>query len=183
MTRKILLALAGILVVFVAIVAMQPSEYRVARTVRISASASTVFAQVNDFHKWQAWNPWARLDPSMKQAYEGAPAGVGAIYTWAGNHEVGEGRMTLTESRPNELVRITLEFLKPFAGTSTAEFTFKPEGTRTAVTWSMTGKVNFMAKVIHLFINMDRMLGEKFETGLAQLKSITEATPSTARSQ
>ena len=183
MIRKILLALAGVVVVFVAIVAMQPSEYRVARTARISASAEAVFGQVNDFHKWQAWSPWARLDPAMKQTYEGAPAGVGAVYTWAGNNEVGEGRMTLTESRPSELVRINLEFLKPFAGTSTAEFTFKPEGTQTAVTWSMTGKVNFMAKVVHLFMDMDRMIGDKFEQGLARLKSITEAGQSTARSQ
>ena len=183
MLTKVLIALAVIVIVFVVVVAMRPSEYRVARTITISAPAPVVFAQVNDFHKWNAWNPWAKMDPAMKQTYEGAPAGTGAVYTWTGNRQVGEGRMTLTESRPNELVRITLEFLKPFAGTSTAEFTFKPEGTRTAVTWSMTGKVNFMAKVIHLFINMDRMLGEKFETGLAQLKSITEATPSTARSQ
>jgi len=183
MIRKILIALAGIAVVFVAIVAMRPSEYRVARTVRISASAPAVFAQVNDFHKWEAWSPWAKLDPAMKQTYEGAPAGIGAIYRWAGNNEVGEGRMTLTESRPSELVRITLEFLKPFAGTSIAEFTFKPEGNQTAVTWSMTGKVNFTAKVVHLVMDMDRMIGDKFETGLAQLKSITEATPATARSQ
>jgi len=90
MIRKILIALAGIVVVFVAIVAMQPSEYRVARTVRISASAPAVFAQVNDFHKWEAWSPWAKLDPAMKQTYEGAPAGIGAIYRWAGNNEVGE---------------------------------------------------------------------------------------------
>src|SRR3989441_3809368 len=88
----------------------------------------------------------------MKQGYEGAPAGIGAIYTWAGNSEVGEGRMTLSESRPSDLVRIRLEFLKPFATTSTAEFSFKPEGDHTAVTWSMTGKVNFMAKVVHLFM-------------------------------
>src|SRR5881396_1990852 len=183
MLIKILVALAVIVLGFVGVVAMRPSEYRVARTATIAAPAPAVFAQVNDFHKWEAWNPWAKLDPAMKQAYEGAPAGIGAIYTWAGNSEVGEGRMTLTESRPSDLVRIRLEFLKPFAGTSTAEFTFKPEGNQTAVTWSMTGKVNFMAKVVHLFMDMDRMIGDKFETGLAQLKSITEATPSTARSQ
>jgi len=58
MIRKILIALAGIVVVFVAIVAMQPSEYRVARTATIAAPAPAVFAQVNDFHKWEAWSPW-----------------------------------------------------------------------------------------------------------------------------
>ena len=183
MIRKILIALAGIVVVFVAIVAMQPSEYRVARTATIAAPAPAVFAQVNDFHKWEAWSPWAKLDPAMKQTYEGAPAGTGAIYAWAGNNEVGEGRMTLTESRPSDLIRINLEFLKPFAATSTAEFAFKPEGNRTVVTWSMAGNVNFMAKIVHLFMDMDRMIGDKFEQGLARLKSITETGQSTARSQ
>ena len=177
MLIKILVALAVIVLGFVGVVAMRPSEYRVARTATIAAPAPAVFAQVNDFHKWDAWNPWAKLDPAMKQAYEGATAGIGAIYTWAGNSEVGEGRMTLTESRPSDLVRIRLEFLKPFATTSTAEFSFKPEGDHTAVTWSMTGKVNFMAKVVHLFMDMDRMIGGNFEKGLAQLKSVVEAAP------
>ena len=177
MLIKILVALAVIVLGFVGVVAMRPSEYRVARTTTIAAPAPAVFAQVNDFHKWEGWNPWAKLDPAMKQAYAGAPAGIGAIYTWAGNSEVGEGRMTLTESRPSDLVRIRLEFLKPFATTSTAEFSFKPEGDHTAVTWSMTGKVNFMAKVVHLFMDMDRMIGGNFEKGLAQLKSVVEAAP------
>src|SRR5216117_3366127 len=162
MLTKILIALAVIVVGFIVVVAMRPSEYRVARTTTISAPAPAVFAQVNDFHRWEAWSPWATLDPAMKQTYEGAPAGTGAIYAWAGNNEVGEGRMTLTESRPSDLIRIRLEFLKPFAATSTAEFAFKPEGNRTVVTWSMAGNVNFMAKIVHLFMDMDRMIGDKF---------------------
>ncbi len=172
---KILIALAAIAVVLVVIVATRPSEFRVARTARIAASAPVVFAQVNDFHKWEAWSPWAKLDPAMKQAYEGAPAGTGAVYTWAGNKEVGEGRMTLTESRPSELIKIELEFVKPFATTSTAEFTFKPEGDHTLVTWSMTGQNNFIAKAVHLFMDMDTMVGGQFENGLAQMKSVAEA--------
>jgi uncharacterized protein YndB with AHSA1/START domain len=96
------------------------------------------------------------------------------VYSWSGNREVGEGRMTMLESRPNELIRINLEFLKPFAATSTAEFTFRPEGERTTVTWSMVGNANFVAKAIHLFVDMDAMIGGNFEKGLAQLKSIVE---------
>src|SRR5688572_12017525 len=119
MLMKILIAVAVIVVVFIIIVALQPKEYRVARSAAISAPPSAVFAQVNDFHKWEAWNPWGKIDPAMKQAYEGAPAGTGAVYTWAGNNEVGEGRMTITESRPSELIRVKLEFLKPFAATNT----------------------------------------------------------------
>jgi len=180
MLIKTLIALAGVVVVVVVVVASRPVEFHVARTARIAAPAAAVFAQVNDFHKWDAWNPWATLDPAMKQSYEGAPAGAGAVYTWAGNSQVGEGRMTLTESRPSDLIRIKMEFLKPFAGTSTAEFTFRPEGDQTVVTWSMEGRNNFMAKAIHLVMNMDKMIGGQFEQGLAQMKAVAEAAPRTS---
>jgi len=176
MLKIVLIALAIVIVVFVVIVALQPSQFRVARSATVSAPPAALFAQVNDFHKWEAWNPWGQIDPAMKQTYAGAPAGVGAIYTWNGNKEVGQGRMTILESRPNGLVRVKLEFFKPFAATNTAEFTFQPEGNQTAVTWRMTGEKNFMAKAIHLFMSMDRMIGGQFEKGLAQMKAIAEAT-------
>jgi len=175
--KKILIALVALVIVLVLIVAMQPAEFRVSRTATIAAPAPAVFAQVNDFHNWEAWSPWAKIDPAMKQSFAGAPAGTGAIYTWAGNHEVGEGRMTIAESRPSDLIRIDLEFLKPFAGTATAEFTFKAQSDQTAVTWSMTGKKNFVAKAIHLIMNMDRLIGGQFESGLARMKTVAEAAP------
>ena len=174
MLTNSLIALAVNVIGLGTVVAMQPSEFRVARTATIAAPAPAVFNQVNDFHNWAAWNPWATLDPGMKQTYEGAPAGTGAIYTWAGNRQVGEGRMTLTESRPSDLIRIRLEFLKPLAAISTAEFTFKPEGKQTVVTWSMVGRNNFMAKAVHLVMNIDRMIGGNFEQGLARMKAVVE---------
>jgi hypothetical protein len=176
MLKIILIAVPVIVIVLVVIVTLQPSDFRVARSVIISAPPPTVFAQVNDFHKWEAWNPWGKIDPAMKQTYEGAPAGVGSIYTWTGNNEVGQGRMTIIESRPSDLVRIKLDFLKPFAATNMAEFTFTPEGNQTAVTWSMTGQKNFIAKAIHLFMSMEKMIGGQFAKGLAEMKSIAEAT-------
>ena len=177
MLTKVLLALGVLVVVLVIVVATRPAEFHVVRTAVIDAPAPAVFAQVNDFHKWEAWNPWAKLDPGMKQAYEGAPAGTGAIYTWAGNHEVGEGRMILTESRPNDLIRVRLEFVRPFRATNVAEFTFTPQGNQTAVTWSMTGRNNFMAKALHLVMNMDAMVGGQFEKGLAAMRSVVQAGP------
>jgi len=175
MLKKILAVSVIIIFGLVAVVATRPAQFHVARTTTIAAPAPVVFAQVNDFHKWEAWNPWAKLDPAVKQAYEGAPAGTGAIYTWSGNSEVGAGRMTIVESHPSDLIRINLEFLKPIAGTSTAEFTFKPEGDGTAVTWSMDGTNGFLAKAIGLVFNMDRMIGGQFEKGLADMKTVAEA--------
>lgn len=176
MLKKILIALAVIVIVFVIVVALQPAGFRIVRSTTIAAPAPKVFEQVNDFHKWDGWSPWAKLDPAMKTTFDGAPAGTGAIYSWSGNNDVGEGRMTLTESRPNELVQIKLEFIKPFAATNTTEFTFKPEADKTMVTWSMFGTNNFMAKAFGLFMNMDKMVGGDFEKGLAQLKSVAETT-------
>jgi hypothetical protein len=172
----VLIALAAVVIVFVAVVAMRPSEFRIARSATMSAPASDVFAQVNDFHKWEAWSPWAKLDPAAKNTYEGAPAGTGAVFTWSGNSQVGEGTMTMTECDLNDRIMINLEFRKPFKATNTAEFTFKSHGHQTEVTWSMSGRSNFVHKAFGLFMNMDKMVGGEFEKGLASMKSIVEST-------
>jgi uncharacterized protein YndB with AHSA1/START domain len=171
----ILLTLAAIIVGLLIVIAMQPAEFRVERSATIPAPPEEVFAQVNDFHAWKEWSPWAKLDPQSKETYEGSEAGTGAIFKWSGNNEVGEGMMTVTDSQPNELIRIKLDFIRPFAATNTAEFTFKPEGDQTRVTWSMFGQNTFMGKAIHLVMDMDKMVGGNFEQGLAQMKSAVEA--------
>jgi hypothetical protein len=175
MLKWILAAVAAVVVIFLAVVALQPSDFRIERSATMAAPAPAVFAQVNDLRSWQAWSPWEKIDPQLKRTYEGPQAGTGAAYAWAGNKDVGEGRMTITESRPGERILINLEFFKPFAATNTAEFSFKPAGDDTAVTWSMTGKNNFLSKAICLFVNMDRMVGGMFEQGLQQMKSVVES--------
>ena len=174
MLKTILIVVPVILIAFGIVVAMQPADFRITRTATISAPPADVFAQVNDFSKWQNWSPWAKLDPAAKSTFEGPAAGTGARFRWAGNNQVGEGRMTITESHPSDLVRIELEFLKPFKATNTAEFTFKPEGNQTVVSWSMFGKNNFMGKAMGLIMDCDKMLGGQFEQGLANMKSVAE---------
>jgi hypothetical protein len=173
-----LAAVAAVIVVFLIVVALQPSDFKVERSATMRAPAPAAFAQVNDFQNWQAWSPWEKVDPALKRQYEGPKAGTGAVYAWQGNKDVGEGRMTIMESRPGELVRIKLEFFKPFAATNTAEFSFKPAGAdTTAVTWSMSGQNNFLSKAICLFVNMDKMVGGMFDQGLAQMKTVVERRP------
>ncbi|WP_367870927.1 SRPBCC family protein [Luteolibacter sp. Populi] len=175
MLRKILLGLAAILLILIGVIAMQPPDFKVERSATVSAPPATVFGQVNDFHKWEAWSPWEKLDPALKRTFEGPESGVGAKYGWVGNSKVGEGKMTIEDSRPAELVKIKLEFIKPMAATSDTVFTFTPEGPGTKVTWTMSGKNNFMAKAFGLFMNMDKMVGGDFEKGLAQMKAVAEA--------
>jgi hypothetical protein len=174
MFKKILIGLAALILIFVAVVAMQPSNYRVERTAKIAAPQADVFAQVNDFHKWDAWSPWAKIDPAAKVGFEGPEAGQGAAMTWSGNDEVGEGKVTIVDSRPSDLVKVKVDFVRPFAGTNSSEFQFKPEGDQTAVTWTMSGEQNFIAKAFCLVMNGQKMMGDDMEKGLAQMKSVAE---------
>jgi uncharacterized protein YndB with AHSA1/START domain len=174
MIVKILIPLAAIAAGLAVLVARQPSTFRIARTAVISAPPDQVFAQVNDLHAWEAWSPWLKADPAARTAYEGPRTGTGAAFTWAGNRHVGEGSMTITESRPGELIRLRLDFRRPFASTSTAAFTFEPQGDRILVTWTMSGENTLVARLLHLFVDMDAMIGGKFDEGLTQLKAIAE---------
>lgn len=174
MLKKILIGLAVIVIVFLIVVAVQPSTYSVTRSATIAATPEAVFPHVNELKKWAAWNPWEKLDPNMKLTYEGPEAGVGASYSWVGNNEVGEGRMTITECKPNESIRFKLEFFKPMAGVSEAEFAFQSQGHQTGVTWTMSGKNNFIGKAMCLFMDMEKMIGGQFEKGLGNLKSLVE---------
>jgi uncharacterized protein YndB with AHSA1/START domain len=180
MFKKILLILVALAIIFSIVVAMQPADYRVERSTTIAAPAADVFAHVNDFHKWEAWSPWLKIDPNAKNSYEGPTSGKDAAFKWSGNSEVGEGKMTITESRPNELIKIRLDFIRPMEATSDVEFTFKPQGDQTAVTWSMAGKNGFLFKAIHLVMNCEKMIGDKYEEGLANLKAVVEKAPKVA---
>ena len=175
MLRKILIALVVIATGLLALIASRPDSFQIARSTTIAAPADVVFPLINDFHGWAKWSPWAELDPNMKLTYTGAASGPGSVYEWAGNDKVGEGRMTLTDSKPNEKIGIKLEFMKPFTATNTTTFTIKPESGGVTVNWDMAGQNNFMAKAVSLFMNMDKEIGGDFEKGLAKLKSVAEA--------
>lgn len=173
--KIVLGSLAAIVALLLIVISLRPDDFRVSRTGSINAPASVVFENVNDLHKWQIWSPWAKMDPHAKNTFEGPPTGTGSAFTWSGNDKVGEGTMTITESRPHDRVLINLEFRKPFAGTNLTEFTFRPEGNQTFVTWTMSGKANFMAKAVGLIIDCDKLIGPQFEEGLANLRSVSEA--------
>jgi hypothetical protein len=176
MLKKILLAFFIAVGVVLGLIIVQPATYAVTRSTTIAAPPQVVFGQINDFHKWEAWSPWAKIDPAMKQTYSGAPEGPGASYHWSGNDKAGEGNMTIGESSPNERVLIELLFTRPYVSSSVIAFTVKPDGAGSAVTWNMTGRSNFALKAISLFSSMDKMVGPDFEKGLAQLKTVSETT-------
>jgi hypothetical protein len=177
-----MLKIAGIVVVVLLIVvagilihaATKPNDFRVERRLAIKAPPEKIYAQIADFHAWASWSPYEKKDPDMKRSFTGAPSGKGAVYAWDGDKNVGAGRMEVLDAPAPSLVKIKLDFLKPFEGHNTAEFTMVPAGDATAVTWAMYGPSPFMMKVMGTFMNMDKMIGDDFAVGLANLKAASE---------
>ena len=179
MFLKILMGVAGALVLFAAVVATRPSTYHVERKLGIAAPAGLVFGVLNDLHQFEGvlvlfGSPWDKLDPNMQKTYEGPAAGVGQALAWNSTKGVGKGRMTIEESVPGQKVAIRIEFVKPMKSTATSRITLAATPAGTVVTWSMDGKHNFVGKAFGLFMDMDRMLGSDIEKGLAQLKTVAE---------
>jgi hypothetical protein len=164
------MAIAAILI----LAATKPDTFRVTRTATIHAPAAKIFPLINDFHQWGQWSPWESRDPAMQRTFSGANSGMGAVYAWEGNNAVGAGRMEIIEAAAPGKIAIKLDFIKPFEGHNVAEFTMLPQGDATLVTWTMHGPTPFLGKIIHVFMNMDNMIGKDFAAGLASLKSITE---------
>lgn len=154
--------------------ATRPDTFRLQRSITINAPADKIFPFINDFHQWPSWSPWEKMDPNMKKTHSGSPQGKGAVYEWEGNNQVGTGGMEIVESMTPSRIVIKLDFLKPFEAHNFAEFTLEPQGGTTNVTWAMYGPQPFMAKVMNVFGMTERMVGPQFETGLADLKTISE---------
>jgi uncharacterized protein YndB with AHSA1/START domain len=168
----VILALAVAAVLILA--GKKPDIFSVRREIDIKAPPETIFPLINDFHQWGSWSPWENKDPAMQRGFSGAASGKGAIYGWEGNRNVGSGRMEIIDTAAPTRIVIKLDFLKPFEGHNTAEFTMLPQGDTTHVSWLMTGPSPFIGKIMHVFINMDAMVGKDFAIGLSNLKALTE---------
>ena len=175
---EIIAIIAVVLAIAIAILlilaATKPDTFTVRRATTVKAPPEKIFPLINDFHQWGTWSPYETKDPAMKRTYSGTASGKGAVYAWQGNKNVGSGRMEILDSSAPSKIVIKLDFFAPFEGHNTAEFTMLPQGDVTNVTWLMHGPVPFMAKIMHVLMNIDRMVGKDFEIGLANLKRLTE---------
>jgi carbon monoxide dehydrogenase subunit G len=161
---------AGVL----AYAATKPDTFRVQRTASIKAPPEKIFPLINDMRTWIAWSPFEKKDPDMKRIYSGAESGKGSFYEWDGDRNIGRGRLEIADTAPPSKVVVNMHFIKPFEAHNVAEFTLEPHGETTTVTWAMHGPVPYFAKIIHVFLNMDTMVGKEFEAGLENLKALTE---------
>ena len=170
----IAVVLAIAIAVVLILAATKPNTFRMQRMATVRAPPERIFSLLSDFHQWGAWSPWENKDPAMKRSFSGAASGVGAVYAWEGNKNVGKGRMEILEASVPSKIVIKLDFLAPFEAHNTTEFTMLPQGDGTEVTWVMHGPASLMSKVMQVFFSMDKMVGKDFEAGLANLKRATE---------
>lgn len=173
MLKLVALVIAILIVGVLFVTALQPNVFRVQRSVTIAAAPRTIVPLIEDFHAWGQWSPYEVMDPQMSRTFEGSARGVGAIYGWS-SRKIGQGRMEILEVTPSRIV-IKLDFLKPFEAHNIATYTLEAQGDGVLVTWSMEGPNSFLGKLMHLVVNMDKMVGKDFETGLANLKQAAEA--------
>jgi uncharacterized protein YndB with AHSA1/START domain len=174
MIRIVALAVVALVAGVLVLAATRPDSFRVQRSASIKAPPERIFALVNDFTRWGAWSPYEKKDPAMQRSFGATRAGRGAVYQWAGDSNVGKGRMEIAESSPPSRVVLKLDFSEPFEAHNVVAFTLTPKGDATEVSWDMRGATPFLAKIVHLFFDMDRMVGADFEAGLANLKALAE---------
>jgi hypothetical protein len=174
MIRKIAIALSAIIVIILGLAATKPDTFTVQRTASIKAPPEKIQPLISDFHNWASWSPWEKLDPAMQRTYSGAASGTGAVYAWKGNSDVGEGRMEVTRVTVPTQVDIKLDFITPFASSNSTTFALAPQGDGTTVTWTMSGPMPFISRIMSVFMSMDRMIGPDFDKGLAQMKAVAE---------
>lgn len=174
MLKTIAIIIAILIAVVLIYAATRPDTFRIERSTSIKASSEKIFPFINGFHPWEAWSPWEKIDPAVKRSYSGADSGKGAVYAWQGNKDIGQGRMEIIESTPSSNVVIKIDFSQPFEAHNMIEFTLERQGDTAKVTQAMYGPSPFMSKLMGLFFSMDKMVGQKFEEGLASLKAIAE---------
>jgi hypothetical protein len=172
----IIVALAIAVAIILILASRKADTFAVRRSAVMRAPAERIFPLVNNFQRWANWSPWEKRDPAMKRSFSGPESGKGAAYAWDGNKNVGSGRMEILDASSPSKITIKLDFIKPFEGHNTAEFTFVPErdASATNVIWVMHGPSSFMSKVMQVFMNLDVMIGKDFEAGLANLTELTE---------
>lgn len=174
MRKTIALALLAVILATLAYAATRPDSFRVERSITVQAPPEKVFKLVNDFRQWEAWSPWEKIDPQIRRSHSGATSGPGAVYAWQGNQDIGQGRMEIVQADAPHRLLLKLDFITPFEAHNSVEFLLQPEGSGTRVTQAMFGPSPFVSKLMGLVFSMDKMVGGKYEEGLASLKALAQ---------
>ncbi len=174
MLKKIGIGVLGAIALFLGYVAFQSADYEIHREVSIQASVETIFPYLNSSKLGEKWGPWLEVDPQSRMSYSGPDAGVGSRADWTGGKQLGTGSATIVESIPNQRVKMKLEYTEPMKMEQDSEYSIQSSGNQSIVRWSVRGKNTFMGRLMCVFVDMDKLVGQMFEKGLSNLKNLVE---------
>jgi hypothetical protein len=174
MIKTITATLLALIAAVLLYAASRPDHFRIERSITVQSTPEKIYPLISNFHQWEAWSPWEKVDPQIQRRYSGPTEGKGAVYAWSGNKDIGQGRMEIIESVPSSKLRLQLDFITPFEAHNTVDFALTPQGRATVVTQSMQGPSPFISKLMGLVFSIDKMVGGKYEEGLASLKGLAE---------
>lgn len=174
--KILFIAILSIIILLLIISFFLPSKMHVERSLVINAPTEIVFDQINTLKKWEQWSPWIKMDSTLKMTYEGPESGVGAAYRWVGNPKTtGSGKLTISESRPNELIVTDLDLGE--GGTGTGGYKFEPADSGVKVTWYMDSEMGLNPVMRYMGVMMKGVMENLFDQGLNDIKKIAESMP------
>ncbi len=175
MAKKIIMIFIAIIAGLFVYAGFQPATYTISRSVHINATVDKVFPYLNNPSLSDDWAPWKAEDPQMTIKHEGPSEGVDAKSVWQSPGKMGHGSATIVAVQPMQKVDIKIQYTKPMVMEQDSEYIIEPATENSVnVTWKVHGTQNIMARVISLFMDMDKMVGGMFEKGLANLKTVAE---------
>lgn len=174
MIKNLVLAAAAAVVAVIAIAAWRPDTYHLVRSIQIERTPEAIYPLIADLRRHVEWSPWEQRDPDIRRGYSGSASGVGAVYAWNGNDEVGQGRMEVIEAQPPTRLRILLDVLRPVQSRNTSLFDLVPEADGTRLTWTMEGPNPFLSRLMQVFVSLDRLVGSEVDLSLSRLKQAAE---------
>ena len=173
--KKVLIGLIAIIGLFIIISLFLSREVKMESSIVVNGSMENTFAQVNNLKNWPEWSAWDQIDPDIKHEFPGTTEGEGAIREWYSKHDhVGNGSMTITASKPGEMVAIDLNFMEN--GTAKTEYWFEETEEGIKVTSKFDSE---MPPIIGPWIKMMMMpeLEANTQKSLEQMKARVEAMP------
>jgi uncharacterized protein YndB with AHSA1/START domain len=174
--KGILLGIVAFVAILLVAALFVKGDYKVEREITINKPKQQVFEYVKLLKNQDNFSKWAGMDPNMKKEYKGVDGAPGFVSAWdSDNKDVGKGEQEIKSIKEGERIDYELRFIKPMESTEAAYITTEPVSeTQTKVKWGFSGKMTYPTNLMCLFMDMDKMVGPDFETGLGNLKNILE---------
>lgn len=173
--KKILISIVLLVALLLITALFIKNDYTVKRSALINKPKQEVFDYIKLLKNQENYNTWAMMDPSKKVEYKGTDGTVGFMSAWDSDKEAGKGEQEIVAITEGMQINFELRFIKPFEGIAYSDLVAQDvDAGKTNVTWTFKGRTPYPFNLIHLFMNMDEMMGTEMDKSLTNLRSVLE---------